>query len=208
MYVKNKTVFCLLIITLFTCFFFARSVDVRERWIVPTFLNKHYPALGVSPVLGGAGAAQQLSYANNWLHEGAFNLRFLTYMYSESIETPTLDKRKFYGSFAPGSYLPIYMLLKTLDVTGIIPDIYNKRGTQLLLLICYNYVLHFLIVLLLGGMVFFVCRKIGFDNLNSTLLALVPAVIQFHNPGSLYFHHLEFFQTIAVMPAFCRLCFL
>ena len=207
MHIKNKTVFCLLIITLFTCFFFARSVDVRERWIVPTFLTKHYPALGVPPVLGGAGAAQQLVFANNWLHEGAFNLRFLTYMYPKSVETPTLDKRKFYGSFAPGAYIPIYMLLKALDITGIVPDIYNKRGTQLLLFICYNYTLHFLMVLLLGGMVFFVCRKVGFDNLNSTLLAIVPAVIQFHNSGSLYYHHIEFFHVIAVMLPFVAFIF-
>ncbi len=175
---------------------------------MPTFLTGIFPIQSSYYVLGGDNVSQILFYANNWLREGAFNLRFLAYRSPQSVETPTLDKRRFYGSHPPGAYIPIYWLLKALDVTGIIPNIYHKRGTQLLLLIYYNFMLHFMLVLLLGVVVFFVCRKIGFDNLNSTLLALVPSIVQFHNPASLYYHHFEFDQTIAVMLPFVTCVFL
>ena len=190
---SNKTLFCLLIITLFTSFFFARSVVVRERWIVPTFLSN-------SPHQDGAG--QQLSYANNWLREGVFNLRLGLYWYPPSVEMPTLDKRGFHASFPPGATIPVYILLKALDLTGIIPDIYEKRSTQLLLVIFLNYFLHFLLALVLCLISFVVCQKIGFDHINSTLLAIVPAIIQFHNANSLYWHHLPFYHHTVVMLPF------
>ena len=191
--VKNKTVFCLLIIILFTTFFYTRSVVVRERWIVPTFLNNS---------LHQNGTGAQLAFVNNWLREGIFNLRFCLYTYPASVETPTLDKRGFYGSVLPGSSLQIYLLFKILDLTGIVPDIYEKRSTQLLLIIFYNHLLHFLLALTLCMTVFFVCRRMGFDNFNSMFIGVVPAVIQFNNANSLYWHHIPYYYHIIVVLPF------
>ena len=190
--VKNKTTFCLLIITLFTTFFFARSVTVRERWIVPTFMSQS-PHQDVT--------AASLAYTNNWLKEGIFSLHLGLYVYPASVEMPTLDKRYFYPSYPPGSILPVFLLFKVLDATGIIPNIYEKRGAQLLLIIMYNYLLHFLLALVLCYMAFFVCVKLGFDRLNSTLLAITPAIVQFHNASSLYLHHILYnMDTAAILP--------
>ena len=197
--VKNKTFFCLLIITLFTTFFFARSVTVRERWIVPTFMSQS-PHQDVT--------AASLAYTNNWLKEGIFSLHLGLYVYPASVEMPTLDKRYFYPSYPPGSILPVFLLFKVLDATGIIPNIYEKRGAQLLLIIMYNYLLHFLLALVLCYMAFFVCVKLGFDRLNSTLLAITPAIVQFHNANSLYHHHVFYNMELAIMLPFIMYIFL
>lgn len=192
--VRNKTLLCLLIVALFTSFFFARSVTVREPWIQPTLLMStdfQY------------GTLDSLVVVNNWLAEGAFKLYFNLYFYPASVETPTLDKRYFYGSHPPGGYLPLYVLFKLLDFTGIVDNVHEKRGQQILLLILYNYLLHFFLVFMLGVMLFLVCRKISFDNLNSTIFALIPSVIHFHSANDLYWHHLVYYQAYpAVMLPF------
>ena len=195
---RDKNILCFLIIILFTCLFFARSIVVRERWIVPTFLSNS-PHQDAAP--------QLLSRINNWLKGGILELRFSSYNYPDSVEMPTLDKRGFYGSFPPGSILPIYCIFKFLDFT-LIPNIYEKRGIQLVLLILWNYLQHFLLTLVLCGIVFVVCRKIGFDNLNSTILSIIPAIIQFNNANSLYYHHLFYAQDTEVMLVFVLYVFL
>ncbi len=195
----KRTIFCLLIITLFTTFCWARSVQLRQPWIVPTFLSD-------SPHRGTAGT--QLAAVNNWLQEGFFKLRFSAYRYPHSVETSTIDKRGFYASYLPGSQYPLYFLFKLLDLTEIVPDIYEKRGMQLLIVIFWNYLLQFLLALMLCISAFVVCRKLGFDNLNATLLALVPAIIQFHNAVSLYWHHLSLFHDISVLLPFASFVFL
>ena len=188
--VKNKTAFCLFVIFMLTSFFFARSIVVRGKWIVPTFLS-------YSPHMGTAGT--QLAPVNNWLKEGIFNLRFSAYRYPHSVETSAPEKRGFYASILPGSQFPIYFLFKLLDFTGIVPDIYEKRGTQILLIIFWNYFLHFSLALVLCISVFFICRRMGFDHLNATLIAIVPSIVQFHNGVSLYWHHLSLFHDISVL---------
>lgn len=197
---RSETVFCLLIITLFTSFFFVNSVAVREPWIQPTFMTKNIHHEQWT-------AASALMHANNWLKEGIFNLRFGLYDYPASVEMPTLDKRTFSASYPPGSRLPIYLLLKVLDLT-VIPDIYEKRGMQLLVLTMYNYFMHFLLVLTLCWMAFFICLRLGFDHLNSTLLAIVPAIIQFHNASSLYYNHIFYDTGSAVFLPFALYVFL
>lgn len=201
--VKIKTVFCLLIITLFTSFFFARSVQVREPWIVPTFLHV-YTALEHKQHI----TAMNLAYVNNWLKESPFQLSLGKYMYPASVEMPTLDKRNFNPPTPPGVVAQLYLLFKFLDVTGLIPNIYEQRGTQLLLVILYNFMLHFLLALVMCWLVFFVCCKLGFDRLNSTLLGIVPAIILFHNAGNLYWFHLIYSASTAIVPLFALYIFL
>ena len=173
---------------------FAQSVLLREQWQVPTFMKYHNDYQKHQDV-----SAFNLGLINNWLKEGALHLRFGLYMYPASVEMPSLANRNFYGSYPPGAQLPVYLLFKTLDSTGIVPDLYEKRDTQLLLLMAYNYVLHFILALTLCCLVFLVCLKLGFNRFNSTLLAFIPAIVQFHNASSLYHHHLYYNFNSAVM---------
>ena len=152
--------------------------------------------------------ALALIYANNWLRENPFHLRFSMYEYPSSIDKPTLADRNFYASYPPGSTLPVYLFLKTLDFTGIVPDIHNKPSTQLLLMVYYNYFLHLLLTLVLCFTVFFLCLRVGFDRLNSTLLALVPAILQFHNASSVYYHYLLYNMDQAILLPFALYVFL
>lgn len=176
-----------------------RSMMVRKPWIVGAIVKG-------KGNYGQYATSSALAVVNNWLKEGAFKLRFLSYFYPASVETPTLDRRHFYGSYPPGLYLPVYLLFKALDLT-FVPNIYEKRGTQLLLVVFYNYLLHFLLVLTLCGVAFLVSRSVGFDRLNSGLFAVVPAVVQFHNAQSLYCHHLPYFHDTAVLPLFALFVF-
>lgn len=199
----NKTLLCLLIISLFTTFFFARSVVVRERWIVPTFMQvftwlEHKQHI----------TAMNLAYVNNWLKENPFHLHLGKYMYPASVEMETLAQRNFHPSYPPGAVAQLYLLFKFLDVTGLVPNIYEQRGTQLLLVILYNFMLHFLLALVMCWLAFFICRKLGFDRLNSTLLSIVPAIVLFHNAGNLYWFHLVYSAPTAIVPLFALYVFL
>ena len=215
----NKTSLCLLLISLFACFFFAHSVAVREPYIASTFMhqqNYYQRHLDVT--------ATHLGFVNNWLQEGAFQLNFRLYLYPASVEMPTLDSRGLYASYPAGTAVPIYLLFKALDWAGIFPDIYESRGTQLLLLTLYNYARHLLLALTLCFLLFCMCLRLGFDRLNSLLLALIPAMVQFNNATSLYHHHafynmdaaiilpfalyalLEFLRTFSLSPRIARTC--
>lgn len=190
----NKTALCLLIVTIFTAFFFARSIVVRERWIQPTFIewqNYYQKHRDVT--------ARKLSFVNHWLNEGAFHLRFGLYSYFASVEMPTLAKRNPYTSFPPGAILPIYVLFKTLDAIGVVPNIHEKKGIQILMITAYNYLTHFLLTLILCFLVFFMCLKLGFDRLNSIIFASVPTIVQLHNANSLYHHHAIYVMDTAVL---------
>ena len=195
--IKNKTDLCIAFIVLVVGIFFVQSVLVRGPWIVPTFMeyrNDYQVHQGVT--------AFHLGIINNWLKEGAVHLRFGLYMYPASVEMPTLADRNFYGSYPPGLHLPVFLLFKMLDMTGIVPDIHNQRDTQLLLVIAYNYLLHFILALVMCCLAFFVCLKLGFSRFNSILLALIPAVVQFRNASSLYHYHLYYNVNSAVLLPF------
>jgi len=147
-------------------------------------------------------SALHLGFVNNWLREGAFQLNFGLYLYPASVEMPTLDSRRLYASYPPGTVVPIYLLFKALDLAGIFPDIYERRGAQLRLLTLYNYALHLLLTLTLCLLLFCMCLRLGFDRLNSLLLALIPAMVQFHNATSLYHHHVFYNMETAIMLPF------
>lgn len=152
--------------------------------------------------------AHALIFVNNWLKEGLWQLRFGLFYEPLSVESPTTDKRFHYISYPPGAYLPVYFLLKFVQITGIVPDLVEKRGTQLMMLTAYNYFLHFVLTLVLCVAVFFLMRRMGFDRLNSTILAIIPAIIQFHNYSSLYWHHVFYNMEQAVLLPYLLFAFL
>ncbi len=192
-----KTSHCLLVVGVFSTFFFCKSVEIRKPWIVPTFLQVSNWLEHKQHITAG-----YLAYTNNWIQEGPLNLRLGRYMYPASVETSTLAKRKFHPSYPPGATTALFLLFKTLDATGLVPNIQEKRGSQLLVVIALNYAFHFLLVLVMGGLVFAVCRKIGFDNLNCTILAFIPAIVLFHNAGTLYWFHLVYAAPVIIVPLF------
>lgn len=151
-------------------------------------------------------AASTLVFVNNWLRESPVNLHFALFQAPASVETPTLAQRSFYGSYPPGAILPVYLLFKTVEI--LVPNIGQNRSLQILILIAWNSLLHLLLVLALCGMVFFLGHKMGFDLLNSTLLAIIPAIVQFHNAQSLYYHHIFYFADSAVLLPFVLYVFL
>lgn len=151
-------------------------------------------------------AASTLVFVNNWLNEGPLNLHFALFQAPASVETSTLDQRSLYVSYPPGALLPVYLLLKTVEI--LVPNIGQNRSSQILILIAWNSLLHLLLVFTLCGMVFFLGYKLGFDRLNCTLLATVPAIIQFHNAQSLYYHHIFYFTDSAVLLPFILYVFL
>ena len=155
-----------------------------------------------TPAYHSRGTSHALLAVNNWLKENPASLGFGRYNYPSSVETPTLDKRNFYGSFPPGLTLQLYVLFKLLDFTGFVPDIYEKRGAQLLLVILYKYLLHLLTSVLLCIGVFFVCRKLNFDHFNSTILATTPAIVQFHSAGTLFWNHFQYNAFTVVLLTF------
>jgi hypothetical protein len=64
-------------------------------------------------------SAGTVVFVNNWLKEGALNLKFINYSYPDSIEFNNLAERKAYVSYPPGALLPPYILAKLLHKTEI-----------------------------------------------------------------------------------------
>lgn len=191
------TRFCLLAITLVTVFFWYRSVQVREPWNVPTFMQisnwlEHKQHI----------TAATLAYVNNWLKDGPSALYFGQYFYPKSVEMPALADRKYHPSYPPMITFGLYALFKTLEVTGIVPDIYYQRGAQILIVIWLNHILHLMLALSVCLLAFVTTRRLGFDDLNSGLMAITPAIVLFHNAGSLYWYNHLFIAPIIIIPVF------
>ena len=127
---------------------------------------------------------------------------FGQYMYPKSVEMPTLADRKYHPSYPPMITIGLYILFKTLEVTGIVPDIYHQRGLQLLIVIWLNHIFHFILALSLCLLAFVVTRRLGFDALNSALIAITPAIVLFHNAGSLYWYNHLFIAPVIIVPLF------
>ena len=193
---RRKATLCFLIAAVFASFFFARSVIARKPWITSTLMGERHIDSAHS-----RGSVEELIFVNNWLKDSPSKLFFGMYWYPASVEMPTLDKRGFYASFPPGCVLPIYILFKFLDATGIVPDIYEKRGSQIIAIIIFNYFIHFLLTLIVCAMVMIVCLKIGFDPINSMLLAIIPAIIQFHDSTTIFWNHFNYdHSSIVIIP--------
>lgn len=197
----KKTALCLLGLMLFTYLLFLKSVSLREKYLASTYsVGSLRLCEGCKPRYDWH-TASTLVFVNNWLQEGAWNLRFGLFDLPRAVETPTLDKRAFYPAYPPGAMLPVYVLFKLAQASGIIGDLEKNRGSQLLLLVAYNYLLHLLLVMLLSFAVFLVLRNMQFDRGNAAVLAAIPVLIQFHNAHSLYWHHkLYTFDQAVLLP--------
>lgn len=205
---NNKALLCLLLIAFFTALLFLRSVGLREYNLHATYSE------GTMQLCEGCTSryewhtASTLVFVNNWLQEGAWNLRFALFDVPRSIEFRDFDQRFFYPAYPPGAMLPIYLLFRAINDSGLIPDFANDRSKQLLTVIAYNYLLHLILAVLLCFSVFLILRHINFDYFNATVLACVPALIQFHNAHSMYWHHMLYTFDSAVLLPYMAFVFL
>ena len=205
---NNKTVLCLLLIAFFTALLFLRSIALRENHLHATYSVNSLQLCEGCKSRYEWHTASTLVFVNNWLQEGAWNLRFALFDAPRAIDSQEIDQRMFYPAYPPGSILPIYLLFRLIQASGFIDDFAHKRGKQLLLVIAYNYMLHLLVAMLLCFTVFLLLRHLDFDRFNAAVLACIPAIIQFHNAHSLYWHHTLYTFDQAVLLPYLAFVFL
>ena len=204
----KKTFFCFLLLAFFSAVLMFNSVSLRDDKLYATY------SVGSLELCEGCKTryewhtASTLTFVNNWLQEGIWNLRFGLFHAPRSIEVTDFEQRFFYPAYPPGAMLPIYLLFRVVDSIGFIDDFAVKRSQQLLAVIAYNYLLHLLLTVLLCATVFLFLRSINFDRCNSLILACIPAVIQFHNAHSLYWHHMLYTFDQAVLLPYVAFIFL
>ena len=125
-----------------------------------------------------------------------------------SVEFRDFDQRFFYPAYPSGAILPVYLLFSALSGGGLVDNFAGDRSKQLLTIIAYNYISHLLLVLLLCFSVFLILRHINFDHVNAAVLACIPALIQFHNAHSMYWHHMLYTFDSAVLLPYVAFVFL
>ena len=205
---SNKTALCLLLVAFFTALLFLRSIALRENHLHATYAVNSLELCEGCKSRYEWHTASTLVFVNNWLHEGAWNLRFALLDAPRTIDRQDIDDRMFYPAYPPGSILPIYVLFRMVQASGLVDDFVHKRGKQLLMIIAYNYLLHLLVAMLLCFTVFLLLRHLNFDRFNAGVLACIPAIIQFHNAHSLYWHHILYTFDQAVLLPYLAFVFL
>ena len=204
----NRTMLCLLLIAFFSALLFLNSVALREYNLHATYSKGSLNLCEGCKTRYEWHTASTLVFVNNWLQEGAWNLRFALFNAPRSVEFPDLERRFFYPDYPSGAILPVYLLFSAIDGSGWVDNFASERSTQLLTIIAYNYILHLLLVLLLCFSVFLILRHIEFDHVNAAVLACIPALIQFHNAHSLYWHHMLYTFDSAVLLPYVAFVFL
>ena len=198
---NNRTLFCLLLIAFFSALLFIRSVSLREYHLHATYSQGSMHLCEGCKTRYEWHTASTLVFVNNWLQEGAWNLRFALFDTPRSVEFRDYDQRFLYPAYPSGAMLPIYVLFRAIDGSGLVTDFANDRSKQLLAIIAYNYLTHLLLVVLLCFMVFLMLRHLAFDRFNAAVLACIPALIQFHNAHSIYWHHMLYtFDSAVLLP--------
>ena len=205
---NNRTLLCLLLIAFFTALLFFNSIALREYNLHATYSKGTLQLCEGCKTRYEWHTASMLVYVNNWLQEGAWNLRFALFDAPRAVEFGDHSQRFFYPAYPPGAVLPVYLLFRAIDGIGSVDNFADDRSKQLLTIIAYNYLLHLLLALLLCFSVFLILRHLDFDYLNATVLACIPALIQFHNAHSMYWHHMLYTFDAAVLLPYVAFVFL
>ncbi len=205
---NNRTLLCLLLIAFFSALLFLNSVALREYNLHATYSKGSLNLCEGCKTRYEWHTASTLVFVNNWLQEGAWNLRFALFDTPRSVEFRDFDQRFFYPAYPSGAILPVYLLFSALSGGGLVDNFAGDRSKQLLTIIAYNYISHLLLVLLLCFSVFLILRHINFDHVNAAVLACIPALIQFHNAHSMYWHHMLYTFDSAVLLPYVAFVFL
>ena len=198
---NNRTLLCLLLIAFFASLLFLNSVALRENYLHATYSQGTQRLCEGCKTRHEWHTASTLVFVNNWLQEGAWNLRFALFDAPRSVEFRDFDQRFFYPAYPPGAILPVYLLFSAIDGSGLADNFAGERSKQLLILIALNHLLHLLLVIMLCFSAFLILRHIEFDHFNAAVLACIPALIQFHNAHSIYWHQILYtFDAVVLLP--------
>jgi hypothetical protein len=184
----GRPIFAVALLTLLVSTLFVYSVHIRRPWfgtLSDEQGNQHQWLSG-----------HTLKDAKNWYREGPLTLKFASWWHPRSIEFPTLESRGLYISYPPGYIAPIYLIGK---ITG--------REPTAGMLMTYNLFNHFLIALLLALTLFVYVKRLGLPVSHAVALSLVPCVIEFFVPGTLYWHQNVFFADQAIILPFVFVVF-
>jgi len=190
---KYKIIFSIIILTLITGLCFIYSMEIRRGWLGELSTGDSKWRGGHHQWLSGS----TLKFVNNWYFEGPLKLKFAFIENPKSVEFKNLTERKFYPSYPPGTIIPLYLLTKLLN-HELTPSILMK----------YNLINQFFIAFFLSLSIFFFLRQININTTNSTLLSVIPIIIEYYTPATMYWHQNVFFSDQAVIFPFVLFIFL
>ncbi len=176
------------IITILVSTIFLYSVHVRRPWFGTLSVQEDDQHQWLS--------GHTLKDAKNWYREGPLALKFASWWQPRSIEFPTLQSRGLYISYPPGYIVPLYLMGKIIG-----------REPTAGMLMTYNLFNHFLIAQLLALTVFVYVKRLGLAVRHAVAISLVPCVVEFFMPGTLYWHQNVFFADQAVILPFVFVVF-
>ena len=130
--------------------------------------------------------ARTLKFAKNWYRDGILNDRFLQIENPDSIEFSSLEQRKPYVSFLPGTVVPVYILSK---ITQSEPTIEIVHG--------YNLASQYMCALLLAGIAWVLGAFTS--NWHRIIAALLAGSFYILNPFLIYNHQQIFYSDAALM---------
>ena len=177
----NKNIFFLSLLIVINVALFKYSVTIRKPWFGILASSPHDPT-GHHQWLTGS----TIVFTNNWLEEGPLKLKFGLFQNPKSIETES--NRHPYGSYPPGTIIPIYLLAK---LTG--------QDATPSLVMSYNLATHLLISITLSFTAFYILKKLKVDNTQALIASTFPALIQFLLPHPLYHHQNAYFSDQAII---------
>ncbi|MBI4022094.1 MAG: hypothetical protein HY372_01960 [Candidatus Andersenbacteria bacterium] len=167
---------CCLTLLAITISLFIYTVHIRRPWFAAISDSHHEWLTGSTTI-----------FAHNAYRDGPWQLRFANIFNPRSVEFPTLESRKMYPSYPPGTTLTIYALAV---LAGSEPSP--------ALIMRYNLINHFLIAFSLALLTYLTVRQFSIGYLSATIFATVPIIIELLMPAPLYWHQNVFFSDQAV----------
>lgn len=169
--------FYLLLLLSFCSLLFYYTITIRRPWFGTLSEDGH------QWLSGG-----ELKYCKNWYRDGPWSLRFAMCENPPSIEFPTLADRLPYVSYPPGSVIPLYLVSVLL----------GHEPTPVTLM-SFNLANHFMIALLLGGLIYWFLVKNHYPRGRAFGFAIIPVNLELLLPAPLYWHQNVFFSDQAVI---------
>lgn len=181
-----KTIICIFILFAISSIIFSITVIERQPYFGYLSSNGHQWLTGSA-----------VKFLKNWYSEGAFNLKFAMFENPKSIEFPDTNSREIYLSYPPGTLIPVYIIAQILNME---PNADLVMG--------FNLANHFFIAFLLGLTCFIFLRKLKLSFIYSSIISIIPILIELLMPGPLYWHQNVFFSDQAIILPFTVLLFL
>ncbi|HPO48925.1 MAG TPA: hypothetical protein PLO89_01240 [Spirochaetota bacterium] len=161
---------------------FSYSLDIRKPYFNRT-----------DEWLSGA----TIKFVNMWYRENPFKIGFGMFFNPASVEFKNLSERQVYSSYPAGSLVPLYLM-----------GFFNGKNVDFDLLRIYNLLNHFFIGFLLSLIIFLILKKINVNVVTDFSLSVIPPLLYFLLPPTLYWHQNVFFTDQAVILPFALIVFI